>query len=177
MKKKIFVVISMLILVFAFTACGSNNQVEPQPDEDTAQEFDIEAADQADKDAPTLACDIADDGKSATITANGSADGDYLISGALIVGSGEKVVMTSQMEGEAALTMDIIPTSELEIDKDGKITDVDPILYDEVGIAVEFYGITDATNEEQLDPGEYYVKVISQKGAKGTVKLTVESAK
>ena len=81
------------------------------------------------------------------------------------------------MEGEAALTMDIIPTSELEMDKDGKIADVDPILYDEVGIAVEFYGITDATNEEQLDPGEYYVKVISQKGAKGTVKLTVESAK
>ena len=85
MKKKIFVVISMLILVFAMTACGSSTGSGG----DSTGGADAEAK----------------DGKSMTITANKAGDGasTEISDTALVIGEDEGVVCSGSLKDGSVL--------------------------------------------------------------------------
>jgi len=100
MKKKIFVVISMLILVFAMTACGSSTGSGSGGD--STGGADAEALMVSED---SFACTVAKDGKSMTITANKAEDGasTEISDTALVVGEGEGVVCSGSLKGGSVL--------------------------------------------------------------------------
>ncbi len=152
MKKKLMIVTLAVLTVLMLAACGKD-------DGDTFT---------------TLNQDIAEDGKSCTVEAKDAGEGDYTVSGSLIVEEGQKLQIVSDIEGDGTITLEFSTNEELD-SLDGDASG------DELKDAAENYqpvltvkGAGSEIGEYEIAPGEYYVKATANKGCTGTVKVTVE---
>lgn len=153
MKKKIFVVISMLILVFAMTACGSSTGSGSGGDSAGGANGEAVMASE-----DSLACTVAEDGKSMTITANKAEDGasTEISETTLVVGEDEGVVCSGSLkDGSVLITF---------LDKE------DPE-------ALEHLEVTSGDNCGTILPaGTYSVYVSATDAPTGSLKVEVKNA-
>lgn len=156
MKKKIFVLVSTLVLVFAMTACsgGSTNDSNSNSDSSSTKSEKSVVADEKD-----LGSVIAEDGKSMTITASNVEDDvtTELSEKSLVVGEGETIESTGSLKG-GTLFMTFVG-----------VNDPDMIGYLEVG--------EDGAGTLELPPDEYEVAVSTYDSPTGSIELKVVKAK
>lgn len=152
MKKKLMIVALAVLTVLMLAACGKND----------------------DETFTTLSQDVAEDGKSCSIEAKDAGEGDYTVSGMLIVEEGQKLQVVSDIEGDGTITIELSTNEELdsaEMDAPADELMEATESYKPV-LTVEAAG-SDIANYE-IAPGEYYVKSTTTKGCTGTAKITVE---
>ena len=153
MKKKIFVVISMLILVFAMTACGGGQTNDADSDSSSTETKKSVVADEKD-----LGSVIAEDGKSMTITASNVEDDvtTKLSEKSLVIGEGETIESTGSLKGGTLFITFV------------GVKDPDMIGYLEVG--------EDGAGTLGLPPDEYEVAVSTYDSPTGSIELKVVKA-
>lgn len=113
---------------------------------------------------PTLSSDIAEDGLSCTITADKAGEGDFVSAGGLEVGDSGSITVESQLEGDGGITVDFISASTF----DPEAEDQDAALQVKAaGSGAESYTLPSDT---------YQLSIVADKGATGTVTITVDGA-
>lgn len=151
MKKKLMVIALAVLTVLMFAACGKND----------------------DETFTTLKQDIAEDGKSCTVEAKDAGEGDYTVSGTMIVEEGQKLQIVSDIEGDGTITLEFSTNEELDsLDENASSDELENAANSyKPELTVEAGGSDIASYD--IAPGEYYVKAITTKGCTGTVKVTV----
>lgn len=152
MKKKLALIFALLTVLLMVAGCGGNNGEKNY----------------------TLVSDIAEDGKSMSITANKADEGDFTMGGTLIIEANEKVACEPAMD-KGSVTIELIPSEDLGLSEDADAEDIEGAA--DATAAFSFKAIGSDIEEETPDPGEYYVRVTADKGATGTVTLTVAQLK
>lgn len=120
-----------------------------------------------------LATDMAEDGKSMDIIADGAEEGDFVSTGSLIVGEGDMVVTEGDFDEDGSVEISLVATVA---GTDGEISQED------------LEGLTDAEEKVMTEPitgketkqhyvaaGEYYVTVTAKNKVTGTARVTVQS--
>lgn len=121
----------------------------------------------------TLSGKMAEDGKSYSITANGTDTGDMTMSGTLIIEKNEKLVITSALEGSEAVNIYLIPSESLSADEDASVKELDEAANTQDAALAE--AVTGTSSKDCfVAPGEYYVRTVAGQGMSGTVDLTVK---
>lgn len=152
MKKKLMIAALAMLTVLMLAACGKD-------DGDTFT---------------TLSQDIAEDGKSCTVEAKDAGEGDYTVSGTLIVEEGQKLQVVSDIEGDGTITLEFSTNEELDsLDGDASADELKEAA-DSYQPALTVKAAGSEIGDHEIAPGEYYVKATTTKGCTGTVKVTVE---
>lgn len=121
----------------------------------------------------TLAGEMDPDGKSYSITADDTDEGDMVTTGTLIIGKGEKLVVTSALEGGSAINVYLINTESMNLDKDSDAEDiVSAADSEDAAFALPVSGASGS--DHFISPGEYYVKIVAGDGMSGTTNLSVK---
>ena len=121
----------------------------------------------------TLTGDMAKDGKSYSIVADNTDEGDMMMVGTLIVDEGEKAVITSALEGSSAINIYLVSTDSANLSEDASEEELaGAVGNDDASFAIPVSGTT--SMDCFAAPGEYYVRVVAGTSMSGTVDIAVK---
>ena len=157
MKKKLALIMVLLAMMLMIAGCGNNGS-------DSGDEG------QKDNKKYTLVSEIAEDGKSMSIIATKADEGDFTMAGSLIIEENEKVTSLPALN-EGYITIELINSEAMGLDENASGEDLQNAGSTGADYTIKAEGteITEVTPE----PGDYYVKVTTGKGADGAVTLSV----
>lgn len=123
----------------------------------------------------TMIVDIAEDGKSCNITADKADENGMTMSGSLIIGENDKIIITQEFEEGGELLVQFIPQSEALQDAEAGLSELEGAVDASNSVLDAIVSGPDAA-EYYLAAGEYYLNVTPQSKTTGTATIVVEEA-
>ena len=164
MKRRVAFLIAMLTALLMVTGCSGNNS-------NSGESSENQQTQQEETEVYELASDVAEDGKSMTISADNAAEGDFVMGGSLIIAENEKVVCRPELS-KGGLTIELIRESDMGLDEDSSTEEIKDATKAAAAYTLKAAGSEPA--EITPEPGSYYARVSAEKGTTGTAAASVE---
>ena len=155
MRKSVLFVTVLLTVLLMIAGCGNSGSGDEGQDQDQY----------------TLTLNVADDGKSAGIIATDADEGDFAMSGTLIIGENEKVVSLPALN-DGSVTIELVRSDDLGLEEDASLEELENAGGTDAAFTIKAEGLN--TTEVTPESGEYYLRVTTSKGADGAVTLSVD---